>query len=124
MSQDHTHEPGRNAAVPLPWAEPGVASLPFFVIPTPNSGDIVPPYSQMPETTPQQPWPGSPQPEPVTDQRIGQGPDQQRRAPQRGQQRRRLATPARLQRLCRHLRETHRCPGECVLFRARHDRNR
>ena len=122
MSQNRENKPERKPTVPLSWAEPGAASSPFFTIPTPNSGDIVPPYSQMPETTPQQPRVESPQPELVTDQRIGQGSDQQLRAPQRGQQRRRLATPARLRRLCRRLRETHRCPGGgCVLSRARHD---
>jgi hypothetical protein len=128
MSQNHTPQPGRKAAVPLPWAEPGIAPSPFFTIPTPNSGDIAPPYPQMPETTPQQPWPGSPQLEPTDqrieqepDHRIGQGSDQELQAPQRGQQRRRLATPARLQRLCHHLRATNRCPGECVLSRARHE---
>jgi hypothetical protein len=39
--------------MPLPWTEPDVETSPFFTIPTPTSGDIMPPYSQMPETTPQ-----------------------------------------------------------------------
>jgi hypothetical protein len=127
MSQDHTHEPGPQPAVPSPWAEPGAAPSPFFAIPTPStSGDIAPSYSRMPETTPQQSWPVSPQPtEPVTDQRAEQGSGQQSQAPQQRQaQERGLATPnpARLRRLCRRLRETHRCPGGgCVLSRARQD---
>jgi hypothetical protein len=124
MSHNHTHEPGRKAAVPLPWAEPGVASSLFFAIPTPStSGEIVPPYSQMSETSQRQPWPVLPQPPgPITDQQVEQGPGQQPQAPQQGQRQGLAATyPARLQRLCRRLRETHRCPGECVLSRARQD---
>ena len=117
MSQDHTHQPDRQAAVPSLWAEPGAASSPFFAIPTPStSGDIVPPYSQMP-VSPQLPGP-------VTDQRVEQGPGQQPQAPPQGQaQGQGFTAPnsARLQRLCRRLRETHRCPGRCVLSRARQD---
>jgi hypothetical protein len=127
MNQNNTPEPGRQSAVPSLWAEPGAAPSPFFTMPTPStSGDIVPPYSQTPERTPQQPWPVSPQPPgPVTDQQVEQRPDQQPQAPQQGQwQGQGLAAPdpARLRRLCRRLRETHRCPGGgCVLSRARQD---
>ncbi len=122
MSQDHTHEPGRQSAAPPLWAEPGMAPSPFFTIPTPSTNsDIAPSYSQMPETTPQQPWPVSPQPGPATDQRIGQRSDQRPQAPQQEQG---LAAqnPARLRRLCRRLQETHRCPGRCVLSGGRQDR--
>ena len=120
MNQNHTPEPGRQPAVPPLWAEPGAASTPFFAIPTPSiNSDIAPLYSQTPDTTPQQPRPVSPQPPgPVTDQRVEQGSDQQPQG---------LTAPnlARLRRLCRRLRETHRCPGSsgggCVLSRARQD---
>jgi hypothetical protein len=127
MNQNPTPEPGRQFAVPPPWAEPGAAPSPFFAIPTPStSGEIVPSYSEMPETTPttpQQPWPVSPQPGPVTDQRVEQGSAQHPQAPHHTQGHA-LAAPdsARLQRLCRRLRETHRCPGRCVLSGGRQDR--
>jgi hypothetical protein len=117
MSHNHDHKPG-TPATPL-WA-----SSPFFAIPTPNSGDIVP--LQMPQTTPQQSWPVSPQPGPVTDQPVEQGSGQQSQAPHQSQEQELTAqSPARLRRLCRRLRETHRCPGSsaggCVLSRARQD---
>ena len=121
MSQDHTHQPGRKPAVPPLWAEPSVASSPFFAIPIPPTKSDIVPFSQMPETTPQQPRPGSPQPGPITHQQVAQGPGQQPQTPKQGQG---LAAPnpARLQRLCRRLRQTHRCPsGGCVLSRARQD---
>ncbi len=121
MSQDHTHQPGRQAAVPPLWAEPSITPSPFFTLPTtpPNSSDIAPPYSQT--LTQRQPWPVSP-PGPVTDQRIEQGPGQQPQTPKQAQGQG-LAAPdsARLRRLCRRLRQTHRCPGNCVLSRARQD---
>ena len=123
-SQDLTHQPGRQSAMPPPWAEPGAAPSPFFTIPTPPANsDIVPSYSRMPETTPQQPWPVSQPPGPATDQRIGQRPGQQPQAPQQRQGQGLAAqNPARLRRLCRRLRETHRCPGRCVLSGGRQDR--
>lgn len=123
MSQDHTHQPGKKVAVPPLWAEPGAASSPFFALPTPTSGDIAPLYSQMPDTTPQQPRPVSPQPRPITHQQVAQGPGHQSQTPRQRQERGLAApNPARLQRLCRRLRQTHRCPDEgCVLSRARQD---
>jgi hypothetical protein len=124
MNQHHTPEPGRQPAVPSLWAEPGAAPSPFFTIPTPSTNsDIMPPYSQIPGLTPQQPWPGSPQPGPVTDQRIEQRSGQQPQAPHQSQAQGLAAqNPAQLRRLCRRLRETHRCPGDgCVLSRARQD---
>jgi hypothetical protein len=122
MSQDHTHQPGREAAPSL-WAEPGAASSPFFAIPTPSTNsNIAPLYPQPPETTPQQPWPVPPQPGPVTDQPVEQGSGQQPQAPHQAQGFA-AQNPARLRRLCRRLQETHRCPsGGCVLSRARQDR--
>ena len=128
MNQNHTHQPGRRSAVPPTWAEPDMASSPFFTLPTPpTNSDIVPPYSPTPETTPQQPWPVSPQPGPVTDQPVEQRAGQQPQAPHQAQEQELAAqSPARLRRLCRRLRETHRCPGSgggggCVLSRARQD---
>jgi hypothetical protein len=127
MSHNHEHKPDTQSAAPSLWDVPGVASSPFFTLPTPASGGMVPRYPQMPETTPQPSWPGSPQPGPVTDQPVEQGSSQQSQAPQQQAQGQGLAAPnlARLQRLCRRLRETHRCPGSggggCVLSRARQD---
>jgi hypothetical protein len=118
MSRDWEHEPGAQPHAPR-WAEPPVAPEPFFAMQdtVPTGGELVP-YPQMPVVNEQQPWPPpAQQTELVAGQQVGQGPDQQ---PQ-GQE---LAgrDRAQLQRLCRRLRATHRCPGQCVLSRARQDR--
>lgn len=120
MSEDREHKPAKHRPVPPPFAEPGMAPSSLFAMPptSPTSGELVVPQQQ-PLVNGQQPWPPSPQPAgPVADQSAN--PVSPRQLPQ-GQE---LTAQhqAQLQRLCRHLRETDRCPGECVLSRARQDR--
>lgn len=126
MNQDRPQQPGKEPAVPPPWAEPGIAPSPFFAMPTstPTGGEMVVPHMQPPVVREQGPWPPSPQPAGQgPDQQGGQGPDQQSQAPSQWQgQALTDQHQAQLQRLCRHLRATDRCPGRCVLSRARQDR--
>lgn len=122
MNQDRPQQPGKEPAVPPLSAEPGMAPSPFFAmpIPAPTGGEVIVPQQQPPVVNEQQPWPPpAQQAELVADQRVGQAPDPQQ--PPQGQG---LADQhqAQLQRLCRHLRATDRCPGRCVLSRARQDR--
>lgn len=120
MSQDREHMPGAQPTVPSLWAQPPVAPVSFFEIPTPipTGGELVV-LQQQPVIPEQRPWSPPLQAGPV----AGQSADlvSQQQAPPQGQV---LADQnrAQLQRLCRRLRETHRCPGQCVLSRARQDR--
>jgi hypothetical protein len=118
MSRDWEHEPAKQPPTPPPWAEPPVAPEPFYAMPdtVATGGEIVVPQQQ-PVVNAQQPWPPPLQQtgpvagrsaNPVSPQPQGQG------VPGRNR--------AQLQRLCRRLRATHRCPGECVLSRARQNR--
>ena len=117
MSEDREHKPAKHRPVPPPFAEPGMAPSPLFAMPTtpPTGGELVVPQQQ-PIMNGQQPWPPSPQ-------QVGPvvNPSANPVSPQQDQG---LAAQhqAQLQRLCRHLRETDRCPGECVLSRARQNR--
>lgn len=114
MSQDRDSKPATAKQPPAP--------LRFtFTMPTnvPAGGELVVPHAQPPVGNEQRPQPPSSQP-------TGPLPNPQRRQPQtppqpQGQPLGGLDR-AQLQRLCRHLRETDRCPGECVLSRARQDR--
>lgn len=123
MNEDREHKPAKQPPVLRPWAEPGMDTSPFFTMPAhvPTGGELVVP-PQQPVIHEQQSWPPSPQSTgPIADRQIGQTPDQQPQTPPLGQG---LAGLDRrqLQRLCRHLRRTGRCPGECVLSRSRHNR--
>jgi hypothetical protein len=120
MSEDREHKPAKHLPVPPPFAEPGMAPSPFFAMPptSPTGGELVVPDGRPPVVNEQQPWP-SPQPAwPIANPSAN--PLSPRQSPQ-GQE---LTAQhqAQLQRLCRHLRETDRCPGECVLSRARQNR--
>lgn len=121
MSQDREHKPAKHRPVPPLWAEQGVAPSPLFSMPgnVPTGGEIAVPDARPPVVNTQQPWPPSPQQAgPV----INQSADSV--SPRQSPQGQELAAQheAQLQRLCRHLRETDRCPGECVLSRARQNR--
>lgn len=123
MNQDREHKPAKRQPLSAPFAEPGMDTSPFFTMPSnvPTGGELVVP-PQQPVINEQRPWPPSPQlTGPIADQLVRQTPDQQPQTPLRGQG---LAggDRAQLQRLCRHLRRTGRCPGQCVLSRARHNR--
>lgn len=116
MNQDRKHEPNTQPTVPPLWAEPPLAPVSFFAMPTiePTGSEVV--VSQQSPVAHQQPGLLSPQQAgPVAAQRVEQAP---------GQQGQGLAEQhrAQLQRLCRHLRETDQCPGQCVLSRARQNR--
>lgn len=122
MSHDRERKPAKQPPRPPLWAEQGITPSPFFRMPTvPTGGEIVVPDARPPVVNAQRPWPLSPQ---QTGPVVNQSADSvsPRQSPQgqgrglAGQDR------AQLQRLCRHLRRTGRCPGECVLSRARQDR--
>lgn len=125
MSEDRENKAAKRQPLPPPFAEQGIAPSPFFSMPGNVSagGEVaVPQHRPLNE---QQLRPSLQQAASLADHRVGQTPDQQPQAPPQqqspqpglvGQNR------AQLQRLCRHLRETDRCPGECVLSRARQDR--
>jgi hypothetical protein len=126
MSQDRPQQPGKEPAAPPLWDEPGMAPSSLFAMPTPTptGGELVVPHTPPPVVGEQGPWPPSPQAAGKgPDQPGGQGPDQQPQAPPQWQgQGLADQSRAQLQRLCRHLRATDRCPGQCVLSRARQDR--
>lgn len=116
MNPNPDHKPAKRQPLLPPFAEPGIT--PSLLFKMPSTGDMVP-YQQTPLTR-ESPWPPPlPQAGPVFNQRIEHRPDQ----PSQGQPQELAAQDrAQLQRLCRHLRETDRCPGECVLSRARQNR--
>lgn len=121
MSRDREHKPGAQLALPSLWAQPPVAPVSFFAMPTdvPTGGEVVVLSQQPLVAREQRPWSPPLQAGLV----AGQSADlvSQQQVPPQGQV---LADQnrAQLQRLCRRLRETHRCPGQCVLSRARQDR--
>jgi hypothetical protein len=120
MSGDREHEPTKQPPVPPRWAEPDMALSPFFDMRAtrPAGGELVVPQQQ-PLVNEQQAWPPPPQQAgPVANQSADSV------SPQQSPQGQGLAAQheAQLQRLCRHLRRTGRCPGECVLSRARQNR--
>lgn len=119
MSEDREHKPA-NRPVPPPFAEPGMTPSPFFAMPptSPTGGELVVPEARPPVVNEQRPWsPSSRQSGPIANPSANPvSPEQPPHQGVGGLDR------AQLQRLCRHLRETDRCPGECVLSRARQDR--
>ena len=123
MSEDREHKPAKRQPLPPPFAEPGITPSLFFTMhPVSTGGEIVVPQHY--PLNEQQPWPSPPQQAaPVINQRAGQGSDQQPQAPpQRQGQPLAGLDREQLQRLCRHLRRTGGCPGECVLSRSRRNR--
>jgi hypothetical protein len=111
MSEDREQEPVKRQPA-TQFAEPDTEFSSFFDMRTTRStgGELVMP-PQQPLVNEQQPWPPPPQQAgPVAHQSVDSVSPQQ---PPQGQG---LAEQheAQLQRLCRHLRRTGRCPGECV----------
>jgi hypothetical protein len=117
MNQNPDHTPPKRQPLLPPFAEPGITPSAFFMPSSPPRTEVLP-YQQTPLTR-ESPWPPPPpQAGPVINRSANPVAPQQ--SP-RGQTVA-AANRARLQRLCRHLRETDSCPGECVLSRARQNR--
>jgi hypothetical protein len=119
MSQDREQEPVKRQPAPQ-FAEPDTGFSSFFDMRTtrPAGGELVVPQQQ-PLLNEQQPWPPPPQQAgPVAHQSADSV------SPQPSAEGQGVAGQhqAQLQRLCRHLRRTGRCPGECVLSRGRQNR--
>ena len=118
MNHNPDHQPAKRQSL-SPFAEPDITPSPLLTSlrGTATGSEIAVPDERSPVTHGQQrPWPPSPpQIEPAANLRTRRWSYQQT-AGVASQNR------AQLQRLCRHLRHAGRCPGECVLSRARQDR--
>jgi hypothetical protein len=120
MNQDRSHKPDAQRPVQPPCAEQGMTPSPLFDMSRigQRSGEIVV-AQQQPVVNTRQPWP-----RPSQQAGLVAGQSANPVSPQQQPQGQGLAEQheAQLQRLCRRLRATHRCPGECVLSRARQNR--
>jgi len=117
MNPNSGHTPAKRQPLLPPFAEPGIASSPFFMPSSPPRTEVLP-YQQTPLTRESSWPPPPPQAGPVINRSANPVAPQQ--SP-RGQTVA-AANRAQLQRLCQHLRHTGGCPGECVLSRARQNR--
>ncbi len=126
MSEDRENKAAKRRPLLPPFAEQGIAPSPFFSMlgNVPTGSEVVVPQDH--PLNEQQLRPSPQQATSLADHRIGQTPDQQPQVPPQQQLSRQPGLVGQdreqLQRLCRHLRRTGRCPGECVLSHARQNR--